>query len=66
MPFLEINLWKGFDEKKKTKLVSRVTDAVCEVVDCPKEAVHIIIREEPKENWADTGVQHSVKHRDKA
>ena len=62
MPFLEINLWKGFDEKKKTELIAKVTDTVVAVVGCPKEAVHIIIREEPKENWADTGVQHSVKH----
>lgn len=66
MPFLEINLWKGFDEKKKTELITKVTDTVVEVVGCPKEAVHIIIREEPKENWADTGVQHSVKHANKA
>ncbi len=63
MPLLEINLWKGFDDKKKTLLISKVTETVVEVVDCPKEAVHIIIREVPKENWADGGVQHSIKHR---
>jgi phenylpyruvate tautomerase PptA (4-oxalocrotonate tautomerase family) len=27
--------------------------------------VHIIIREVPKENWADSGVQHSIKLKDK-
>ncbi|UCG91851.1 MAG: 2-hydroxymuconate tautomerase family protein [candidate division WOR-3 bacterium] len=61
MPFLEIDLWKGFDPKKKEVLVAKVTDVVTEVVDCPKEAVHIIIREEPKENWAVGGVQLSKK-----
>ncbi|MBE0433512.1 tautomerase family protein [candidate division WOR-3 bacterium] len=66
MPLLEINLWAGFDAKKKEILISRVTDTVVEVVGCPKEAVHIIIREVPKENWADGGVQHSMKHKDKS
>jgi len=66
VPFLEINLWAGFDAKKKEVLISKVTDTVVEVVGCPKEAVHIIIREVPKDNWADTGIQHSIKHKDKA
>jgi 4-oxalocrotonate tautomerase len=65
MPILEINLWKGFDEKKKTELIAKVTDTVVQVVGCPKEAVHIIIREVPKEDWADSGIQHSIKHKDK-
>ena len=63
MPFLEITLWAGFDETKKKVLISRVTDVVTEVVECPKEAVHIIIREEPKENWGVSGVQLSEKFR---
>ena len=61
MPFLEINLWAGVDAKKKEALISRVTDVVTDIVDCPKEAVHIIIREVPKENWGVSGVQHSKK-----
>ena len=65
MPFLEINLWAGFDEKKKEVLIAKVTDTVVEVVGCPKEAVHIIVREVRKENWADSGLQHSVKLKDK-
>jgi len=65
MPYLEINMWKGFDEAKKIKLISAVTNAVMEVVGCPREAVHIIIREAPKENWATGGVQHSILHKDK-
>ena len=65
MPLLEINLWKGFDEEKKTLLISKVTDTVVEVVGCPKEAVHIIIREVRKENWAHGGIQHSIRLKDK-
>jgi len=63
MPLLEINLWQGFDAKKKEILIAKITDTVAEVVGCPKEAVHIIIREVPKENWADSGIQHSIKHK---
>jgi 4-oxalocrotonate tautomerase len=61
MPFLEITLWQDFEDHKKEKLIREVTDAVMKVVGCPQEAVHIIIRQEPKENWATGGVQHSKK-----
>jgi 4-oxalocrotonate tautomerase len=61
MPLLEISLWKGIDDSKKEKLVAEVTDVVTKIVECPKEAVHIILREEPRENWATGGIQHSRK-----
>ena len=61
MPFLEISMWQGFDETKKEKLISELTDVVMRIVECPREAVHIIVREEPRENWATGGVQHSKK-----
>ncbi|KPJ73962.1 hypothetical protein AMJ52_02375 [candidate division TA06 bacterium DG_78] len=61
MPFLEISMWQGFEDHKKEKLISELTDVVMRIVECPKEAVHIIIREESRENWASGGVQHSKK-----
>jgi len=64
MPLIEINVWQGFDAKKKETLIAKVTDTVCEVIGCPKQAVHIILREVPKENWADSGIQHSVKFKE--
>ncbi|KPK73211.1 hypothetical protein AMJ87_02330 [candidate division WOR_3 bacterium SM23_60] len=62
MPFVEITLWKGIEDKKKEELVAEVTDAVTKTIECPKEAVHIILREEPRENWAIGGIQHSKKY----
>ena len=62
MPHLEISLWKGIDNAIKEKLIAAVTDVVMKVINCPKEAVHIIIREESKENWATGGTQHSKLH----
>jgi 4-oxalocrotonate tautomerase len=65
MPHLEISLWKGIDNAVKEKLMAEVTKTVMRVIDCPKQAVHIIIREEPKENWATGGEPHSKLHADK-
>ena len=65
MPYLQIDLWKGIDNAIKEKLIAEITDVVVKVIGCPKYAVHIIIREEPKENWATGGVQHSILHVDK-
>jgi 4-oxalocrotonate tautomerase len=61
MPLLELTLWKGFSEDRKERLVAELTDAVVKVVECPAEAVHIILREEPRENWAHGGIQHSKR-----
>jgi 4-oxalocrotonate tautomerase len=61
MPLLEISMWKGIEDSTKEKLVAEVTDVVTKIVECPKEVVHIILREVPRENWATGGVQHSKK-----
>jgi 4-oxalocrotonate tautomerase len=64
MPFIEMSLWQGFDAHKKEKLINELTEVVMKVVECPREAVHIIVREEPRENWATGGIQHSKKFKD--
>jgi len=66
MPFVEITLWKGIEDKKKERLVAQVTDVMTKIIECPKEAIHIILREEPRENWANGGIQHSKKFRGEA
>jgi 4-oxalocrotonate tautomerase len=40
---------------KKRKLVEMVTQAVVDALDCPKDAVRIIINDMPKENYAIAG-----------
>ena len=62
MPYLQIDLWKGIDNAVKEKLIAEITDVVVKVIGCPKHAVHIIIREEPKENWATGGETHAKLH----
>ncbi len=65
MPIIKAYLWQGIDPNKKKKLIERITDVVVEAIECPKHAVHILIHEIPKENWADSGIQHSLSHRDR-
>jgi len=43
----------------KDKLIQNVTKVVCETVGCPPEAVIVVIRDIPKENWGQSGKQGS-------
>lgn len=56
MPILQIELIKGRSVEQKRAMIEKVTEAVCETVNCPKEAVSIIIREMETENYAHGGV----------
>lgn len=56
MPILQVELLKGRTVKQKREMVRKVTDAVTETLNCPKEVVSIIIREMELENFAKAGV----------
>jgi 4-oxalocrotonate tautomerase len=56
MPILQVELLKGRTVEQKRNMVKKVTEAVTETLDCPKEAVRIIIREMELENFASAGV----------
>ncbi|MEA2036460.1 MAG: 2-hydroxymuconate tautomerase [Nanoarchaeota archaeon] len=61
MPVVKIDLWSGRSEEQKEKIIKKVTDAIVESVECPKEAVTAVIDEILKENWGSAGEQHSKK-----
>lgn len=66
MPLITINLWKGKTTvEQKRRLVKEITDVVSDTLDCPKDAVHIIINEQPKENWGIGGMLASEKFPEK-
>ncbi len=65
MPVVRIDLWKGRDKEKKKELIEKTTSAVADAIDCPIEAVQIIINEVEKDNWGIGGVPASVKFPDK-
>ena len=56
MPILQVEILKGRTVEQKRNMVKKVTEAVTETLDCPKEAVRIIIREMELENFASAGV----------
>jgi 4-oxalocrotonate tautomerase len=59
MPIINIDLWAGRTSEMKDKLIQNVTKVVCETVGCPPEAVIVVIRDIPKENWGQSGKQGS-------
>lgn len=56
MPILQVEILKGRTVEQKREMVRKVTDAITETLNCPKEAVSIIIREMEWENYAKAGV----------
>jgi len=55
MPVVQIQMWPGRDAATKKKLIERVSQTVSDTIDCPPEAVTVVIEEIPKENWGIRG-----------
>lgn len=62
MPLVEVTMWAGVPLEAKRRLAEGITK-VFEELGIPKEAVTIVIREVPKENWATGGQLHSERFR---
>ena len=56
MPTVQISLLPGRSPEKKEQLIKKVTDAIVEALQIPKDRVHILLYEIPKENIAHGGV----------
>jgi 4-oxalocrotonate tautomerase len=56
MPIIQVEMLKGRTLEQKRALAEKVTQAVAETANCPKEAVKIIIREMEFENYSQGGV----------
>jgi len=61
MPIVQVSVWEGITPENKKKTVEGITK-VFEEMGVPKEAVHIVIYEAPKSNWATGGKLQSEKH----
>lgn len=55
MSIVQIELLAGRTVDQKRQLVKKVTDAIVESVNCPPDAVRIILRDMPKEHFAIAG-----------
>ncbi len=56
MPIIQVEMLKGRTVEQKRAMVEKVTEAVAETANCPRDAVKIIIREMEYENFAQGGV----------
>ncbi|MDX9916921.1 MAG: 4-oxalocrotonate tautomerase [Gudongella sp.] len=56
MPIIQVELLKGRTVEQKRAMAKKVTEALVETVNCPPEAVKIIIREMEFENFSQAGV----------
>jgi len=61
MPIVQIELLEGRTLEQKRSLVEKVTQAIVESTGATPEAVSIIIRDMPKENYAKAGKLASDK-----
>jgi len=54
MPVITVEMWEGRSVDQKKKLVEGLTAAMVDI-GVPAGAVHIIIKDVPKHNWATGG-----------
>jgi 4-oxalocrotonate tautomerase len=50
MPFVTVNVWEGFGEKKAKTVIQGITKVFVDM-DIPQQAVHVVVQEIPKTHW---------------
>lgn len=51
MPFVSIRILEGHSQKRKNEISRRVTEAISEVAELPKEAIWVVIEDVPGSDW---------------
>ena len=64
MPVVTVEMWEGRTIEQKKQLVEGITSSLVKI-GVPQEAVHIIIKDNPKHNWAIGGKLASEKFPEK-
>lgn len=54
MPVVIVEMWQGRTVDQKRQLVKGITEAFSQI-GTPADQVHIILKENPKSNWATGG-----------
>ncbi|MBA7700039.1 2-hydroxymuconate tautomerase [subsurface metagenome] len=60
MPVVIVEMWEGRTIEQKRQLVEGITSSFAKIGTSP-EAVHIILKDNPKHNWAISGKLASEK-----
>lgn len=56
MPFVVVHMWEGRTTDEKRALTKAITDAMVEHAHASPDALHVVIQEYTKDNWARGGV----------
>ena len=56
MPFVIVHMWEGRSVEQKRALTRAITDAMVEHAEASPDALHVVIQEYARENWARGGV----------
>jgi 4-oxalocrotonate tautomerase len=56
VPFVVVHMWQGRSVQDKRDLTKAITDAMVTYAHAKPDALHVVIQEYPKENWARGGV----------
>jgi 4-oxalocrotonate tautomerase len=51
MPFVSIRILNGHSKQRKDEISARVTSAISEVAELPKEAIWVVFEEVTAEDW---------------
>jgi 4-oxalocrotonate tautomerase len=51
MPFVTIRILKGHSQERKNEISSRVTAAISEVAQLPKDAIWVVFEDVTAEDW---------------
>jgi 4-oxalocrotonate tautomerase len=56
MPFAQIYMIEGRTPEQKKAVIEKVTQALVEALDAPRQNVRVWIHDVPKENWGIAGI----------
>ncbi len=51
MPFVNIRILEGHSQQRKNEISRRVTDAISEVAELPKEAIWVVFEDVAPTDW---------------
>jgi 4-oxalocrotonate tautomerase len=51
MPFVNIQILKGHSKQRKDEISRRVTEAISEVAQLPKEAIWVVFEDVESDDW---------------
>jgi 4-oxalocrotonate tautomerase len=51
MPFVNIQILKGHSQQRKDEIARRVTDAVSEIAELPKDAIWVVFEDVSAADW---------------